>query len=145
MGGELRFCIPGEVRGKGRPRATAVNGQARMFTDSKTRSYETRIADAATAALGQRPPLEGPLEMHIRVRLVPPASTPKKARVLMIAGSLMPTKKPDLDNVLKAILDGCNKIAFQDDVLVVKFSAVKIYADVSGVDVLIRPYIQKAP
>lgn len=144
---DLRFTIPGEPRGKGRPRIGKTggpNGHARMFTDPKTRSYEGLIAMAAQAALDGRPPMDCPLEVHVRVRLVPPASASKKACAAMLAGDLPPTKKPDLDNVVKAVLDGCNGVAFRDDVLVVKQSATKFYAVTPGVDVLIRPLQRKA-
>lgn len=136
----LAFTVPGEVRGKGRPRATAVNGRARMFTDRKTANYESLVALAAETALAGRAPFDCPLEVHMRVRMVPAASASGKAKAAMLAGTMPPTKLPDLDNCLKAVLDGCNKVAFQDDRQVVAITAAKIYAATAGVDVLMRPY-----
>jgi Holliday junction resolvase RusA-like endonuclease len=111
-----------------------------MFTDTKTANYEGMVAMAAERAMDGAKPFDCPLEFHLRVRMVPAASVSRKAREAMLAGLIPPTKKPDLDNVVKAILDGCNAVAFRDDVLVVSQTATKVYADTAGVDVLIRRF-----
>ena len=41
----------------------------------------------------------------------------------------MPGSRPDLDNFIKAALDGCNEIVFRDDSLVVTIMASKRYSD----------------
>lgn len=137
----LDFTIPGDPRGKGRPRATTIGGHARMFTDSKTASYENLVKLAASQALGGRTPLDCPLTVIVTVRMTPAASHSAKKRAAMLAGEIAPTKLPDLDNVVKAVLDGCNKVAFRDDALVVSLIARKRYAEVAGVDVEISPTI----
>ena len=135
----LVFTIPGEARGKGRPRATTIGGHARMFTDSKTASYENLVKLAASQALGSRQPFDEPLMMIVTVRMTPAASDSGKKRAAKLAGTILPTKLPDLDNVVKAVLDGCNKVAFRDDALVVRLVAEKAYAETPGVDVMINP------
>lgn len=141
----LAFTIPGDPRGKGRPRATVFKGKegvparARMYADSKTVSYENLVKVAAHAALAGRQPLDEPLTMRVLVRMVPAASHSAKKQAAMLAGAIWPTKLPDLDNVVKAVLDGCNKVAFRDDALVVRLSAQKTYATTAGVDVTIQP------
>lgn len=140
----LAFTIPGDPRGKGRPRATTIGGHARMFTDAKTASYENLVKLAASRALGDRAPLDVPLTVVVTVRMVPAASASRKNRANMLSGAIAPTKLPDLDNVVKAVLDGCNKVAFRDDALVVSLIARKRYAEVAGVDVEISPTILRA-
>lgn len=137
MSADLAFTIPGAPRGKGRPRATSFGGNVRLYTDAKTASYEGLIAHAAHQALGAREPLGGPLVVTVLVRLTPAASTSKTARTAMLAGAIHPTKKPDLDNVVKAVLDGCNGVAFGDDAQVCWVNAGKVYAAAAGVDVVI--------
>lgn len=137
----LAFTIPGDPRGKGRPRATTIGGHARMFTDSKTASYENLVKLAASRAIGDRTPLDEPLTVVVTVRMTPAASHSEKKRRAMIAGEIAPTKLPDLDNVVKAVLDGCNKVAFRDDALIVSLIARKRYAATPGVDVEISPTI----
>lgn len=137
----LAFTIPGDPRGKGRPRATTIGGHARMFTDSKTASYENLVKLAASQALAGRSPFDCPLTVIVTVRMVPAASSSAKKRAAMLSGEMAPTKLPDLDNVVKAVLDGCNKVAFRDDALVVSLIARKQYAATPGVDVEICPTI----
>jgi len=45
------------------------------------------------------------------------------------------TTKPDLDNLIKSILDALNKVAFLDDKQVVSIQARKQYAASSGVKI----------
>ena len=47
----------------------------------------------------------------------------------MLTGNLRPTKKPDLDNVAKIILDSLNKIAYDDDSQIVDLHIRKYYSD----------------
>jgi Holliday junction resolvase RusA-like endonuclease len=133
----VAFTIPGAARGKGRPRATRFGKGVRLYTDAKTASYEGLIAYAAQQALGRRDPLAGALVVTVLVRIAPTLSTSKKARAEMLAGTLHPAKKPDLDNVVKSVLDGCNGVAFRDDAQVCWLNVGKIYAANAGVDVVI--------
>jgi Holliday junction resolvase RusA-like endonuclease len=70
----------------------------------------------ATDAMGGEPPIEGPVEVRIWATWLCPKShyrvrtpTPEKYR----------TGRPDIDNVLKAICDGLNCVAWLDDAQVV--------------------------
>ena len=46
----------------------------------------------------------------------------------MYAGDIRPTKKPDIDNILKSLFDGLNKTAFSDDTQIISVEAEKYYA-----------------
>lgn len=65
-------------------------------------------------------------------------STSKKKRQQMLAGLIRPTKKPDLDNVIKSILDALNKVAYHDDTQIVSLSMEKFYSDSPRVEVTIN-------
>ena len=39
------------------------------------------------------------------------------------------TQRPDIDNLLKSILDGLNKVAFVDDCQVVELKSKKVFSD----------------
>ncbi|MEI6439029.1 MAG: RusA family crossover junction endodeoxyribonuclease [Alphaproteobacteria bacterium] len=134
----ITFTVPGIARGKGRPRVARRGAHVALYTDAKTASYEGLVAMAAQAALAGQAPLNGPVIMTMLVRIAPPQSISKSARQAMLSGQFAPTKKPDLDNVTKAILDGCNGVAFQDDKQVVEIYAAKIFAEVAGVDVTLK-------
>jgi Holliday junction resolvase RusA-like endonuclease len=47
---------------------------------------------------------------------------------MALAGEVLPTTKPDADNVVKAVFDGLNGVLWRDDVLVVDLRVRKRYA-----------------
>jgi len=48
-----------------------------------------------------------------------------------------PTVPPDLDKLIRAVLDGLTAIAYKDDAQVTEIRAVKIYGDRPGVEIQI--------
>ena len=135
----VTFLVPGEPVGKGRPRIGKVGAHARMFTPAKTASYEGLIALAGTEAMAGRMLLEGAVMVEMRIVLAIPQSMSKKRKAMAVAGELFPTKKPDMDNVIKAIYDGLNGVVWKDDVQVVDAFVRKRYGEVPGVHVRIVP------
>lgn len=131
----VTFNIPGQPQGKGRPRVGKVGAHARMFTPAKTVAYEGLIAHAAQAALAGRPMLDGPVAINLFLDCQVPASWSGKKQRAALAGEHMPTTKPDADNVLKAVCDGCNGVLWRDDVQVVDVRLRKRYAATPGVRV----------
>jgi Holliday junction resolvase RusA-like endonuclease len=135
----LEFRVPGDPRGKGRPRFSSAGGHVRTYTDDKTASYENLVSLAAARALDGAAPFGGPVSVYMRAEFSIPAGANATKRAAMLAGEIEPTKLPDLDNVLKAVLDGCNRVAFTDDKLVTHIHAVKVYGATPGVTVTITP------
>lgn len=135
----LRFTIPGEVKAWSRAGlGRTASGKPMHFTPKATRRNEAAWAAAAYEALRGGAPLEGPLQVFVTARFMPPKSAPKKTLAGMLSGHIFPTRRPDLDNVLKN-LDGLNGVAFRDDAQVVQITAAKVYAESAGVDVTIIP------
>ncbi len=119
----LRIVIPGEMRGKGRPRFTARNGFGRAFTDAKTANAEAWVkacaVEAGASACGY------PVRLTMEITAPIPKSWSKRAKADAIDGRLLPTGKPDLDNCLKLVCDALNGIAWLDDKQVVEVTARK--------------------
>ena len=127
----VKFFIPGNPKAKGRPKFAVRGGFARAYTPAKTRDYEQTVAQHGREAIKE--PLEGPLCVDLTFALPVPASTSKK-----LAKTLLNTphqKKPDLDNLIKAVTDGLNGIAYIDDGQISEIRARKIYSDNPGVSV----------
>lgn len=131
----ISFTVTGKPHAKARPWATSVNGRAHVYTPPGTRTYEAGVRAAAVAALGDHKAFDGAVHVSITMRLQPPQSTSNSQKLRMLTGAIKPTKRPDLDNVVKAIIDGCNGIVFRDDSDIVSIIATKIYAEAPGVDV----------
>lgn len=135
----VSFFVPTEPVGKGRPRVSTIGGHARMFTPKKTANYETLISMAAQQAMQGRELIAGPVLMELAIRVSVAASWSKKKTAEALQGLVMPTKKPDADNILKAICDGINGIVFKDDVQVVNVSLSKRFSETPGVTVRVVP------
>lgn len=131
----ITFVVPGSPQGKGRPRVGTISGRARVFTPAKTVAYEGLIAHAAQQAMAGRPLIDGPVSCAIAIDAPIPASWSKRKQAAALAGELMPTTRPDLDNVVKAIFDGCNGVLWCDDAQIVDLSVRKRYAATPGVRV----------
>lgn len=134
----LSFEIPGRPTGKGRPKFARRGNVVATYTDAKTVSYENRVALFAHQAMRGRPMLDGPLHVTVLAYFAPPKSAPKARRAAMLAGQLRPTVKPDLDNIVKAVLDGLQGVAFVDDVTVTWINVGKFYADADRVIVSVE-------
>lgn len=121
----LAFEVPGEPRGKGRPRFSS-DGHA--YTDSETRAYENKIIAYYRKQIGA---FRWPDSAFVCVDVVAvypiPKSATKSAVAGMQAGGILPSRKPDIDNVLKVVLDALNGVAYKDDSRVVCVSARKVY------------------
>lgn len=84
------------------------------------------------------------IENRIKVTIIAyfdiPKSTSKKKETEMLNQSISPTKKPDIDNITKIVLDSMNKFAFKDDTQVTKLEVEKKYATESKIYVKIEEY-----
>jgi Holliday junction resolvase RusA-like endonuclease len=130
----VRIDLAGPPRGKGRGRAVATPQGARVYTDAKTRGYESALRYAAQKAMNGRAPIEGPVRLTMTVFFGIPESWPKRKRAQALAGTLWPTVKPDADNSLK-LTDALNAIAFRDDKQVVIASVFKCYSERPGLTI----------
>lgn len=142
----IAFTVHGEPVGKGRPRAFRAGKGIRMFTPAKTKSYESSVAEAGLIAMADAKlqPLIGAVSLTLAIWVGIPVSWSKKRKAAALAGDEYPAKKPDVDNVIKAICDGLNGIAWCDDAQVVDVIARKRYSAEPCVHVHIsRPELTK--
>lgn len=137
----LTFHIDINPVPKGRPKFSKIGGFVRTYTPKKTQDFETEVREAAKQAMN-REPLEGPLAVYLYFRLPIPKSYPKKRIAACLSGSDRPTKKPDLDNLAKSVLDALNGVIYQDDSQIVSLHMTKVYSQHPGIDLLIREQIE---
>ena len=133
----IRFSVPGEPQGKGRARVGSVNGRARMFTPQKTVAYEGLVAMAAQKAMDGGPLLLGPCSIEVSCLFSIPRGWSKKKAAQALSGAIHPTKKPDADNVLKAVCDALNGVVWKDDTQAVEVRVRKLYAPLPCVTVTV--------
>lgn len=124
------LTIPGDPVAKARPRV----GKYGTFTPQKTKNYETLVKELYFTKYGQTL-MEGELKIDLKAFFSIPKSTSKKKRAEMQDGRIRPTKKPDIDNIIKSVTDALNGVAYVDDSQVVEIVAHKHYSDVPRVEI----------
>ena len=100
---EIWFRINGDPKGKARARCTCRGGRPRMYADPATAVYQVMIKELANEAFRGVPlPLRGPVEVHVlAVRKRPKSRMRKKDE----NERELDVRKPDADNIKKAVLD----------------------------------------
>ncbi len=132
------FEMPGEIVGKARPRMNTRTGRA--YTPSKTKNYEYFLRQWFIRKYPNFKQLESRVKVTIVAYFDIPKSTSKKKEDEMLIGKISPTKKPDIDNIVKIILDTMNKFAFKDDTQVTKMEVEKKYNQTPKIYVKIEEY-----
>lgn len=136
---KAEFTVMGNPRGKGRPRFSNKGGFTRTYTPSKTVSYEHLVALEYERQCGGMYFDKGiPLRMVIEAYLPIPTSVSKKKHDQMVAKELYPLKKADSSNILKAVEDALNGVAYHDDVQFVDSRVMRFYGEVPRVEVMIE-------
>jgi Holliday junction resolvase RusA-like endonuclease len=109
-----------------------------MFTPLPLRRYEesikaeARIAWRAFASkhlMSRTDKISGPVRMMMTFTIKTPATWPNAKRAAALAGNLLPTGRPDLLNLGKAIEDALQGVCYEDDKLVVESSLQKVYGE----------------
>lgn len=131
----IEIVLLGAPRGKERPRGTK---DGHFYTPEKTRSYEAALKYAAGEVMGARMPIDGPLEVEMKIVFPITQSWPKKRQAAARSGAERPTKKPDADNLLKT-LDALNMVVWLDDAQVVRAVVEKFYGDKPGMWIRVSP------
>lgn len=127
---KININIPGEPVAKGRPRL----GKGFTYTPEKTVNYEN-LVKLCFMQQANTNVLSGELKAEIKAYFQIPKSASKKKNTAMEKGEIRLVKRPDIDNVIKAILDSLNGLAYGDDSQVVCISAEKYYSNNPRVEV----------
>ena len=119
----VKFAIEGAAKAKQRPRINKKTG--RVYTPNATHKYEKAVKEAYK---GNYFFDNEYISIKILFKFKIPKSYTKKQHSDALAGVLRPTKA-DIDNYIKSVLDGLNKVAYSDDRYIYKIEAEKIFAD----------------
>lgn len=134
----IMFKIPGDPRGKERPRRAKHGG---MYTPSETIAYEKKVKACfleAVSGCGDIQPTEGPVALRIVSKLSIPKAATKKMLDGIAKGEIFPTKKPDIDNIEKIVMDALEGLAYKNDSQVVFMLHGKHYSETPGVEVWVE-------
>lgn len=137
--GIIMVTVAGEPVGKGRPRFSSAGSFVRAYTPKKTVSFENLVRiEYGLQTNNYRFLDDDMLDLRIIAYFPIPKSTSKKKREMMLKGKIRPAKKPDADNILKAVADALNTVAYKDDRQIVDTRVRKIYSETPRTVILIK-------
>jgi Holliday junction resolvase RusA-like endonuclease len=122
---EYRLMVPGQPVAKARARTVVNRGKVRSYTPEKTARFENLVRLAFTRKFPNHVPIEGPVHLSVVAFFEPPKSMRFKDRTPELTPH---TKRPDADNIYKAVADGLNGVAFRDDSQVSSAVCLKSYS-----------------
>ena len=139
----IHVCLLGEPQGKGRPRSRIAKTRdgreyIAIYTPRATVKYEEALALAGKTAMKRRPPLTGPVKVHVLAVMSVPPSWSQKKKNDALHGTVRPTVSPDWDNIGK-VLDAFNGIVWDDDKQIVFGSVEKAYGQLPRLEVQVTP------
>lgn len=125
------FFVHGVPEQQGSTRAFVVKGRAHITTTNKNlHAWRDLIASVAQDHAEMH---SQAVSMELTFYMPKPVSAPKKKIIAM-------TKRPDLDKLIRAVLDALTGVMFRDDSQVISIYARKLYAEAGdsiGVDIRI--------
>ena len=123
---DVSFSVDGKLMGKQRPRSFSIGKQTRMYTPKETVSYEKHVANCFKEKCS---PLKENTALFIEIVIHHEyVGKVKVKREKMENLEIVPAKQPDVDNILKIIMDGLEKVAYQRDSQIIGSLAYKKYA-----------------
>ncbi|MCJ8334451.1 MAG: RusA family crossover junction endodeoxyribonuclease [Epibacterium sp.] len=137
MSDDIQFVMYGKIEAYRRMRTTKTG---RSYPDPKGVDWAKKVRNAYLDAGGYQ--FKGPVKVGIVAYFgIPQATSKNKRRMLDEAGGWdgSACKKPDADNIAKAILDSLNNVAYKDDAQVSVLHVFKTWAFTERVLVRISP------
>jgi crossover junction endodeoxyribonuclease RusA len=120
----LELFVAGEPKPQGSMIAFKTKSGKVLMRHSNNKMGEWRLRIASEVQqIYKEPPVTDPIEITINFFL----KRPKRKN------AIMPTTRPDLDKLVRAVLDALTGIAFADDSQVLVIKATKVYSDRMGV------------
>ncbi len=147
------FTVPGAIVGKGRPRFTTFKvfdkvknkyvTRVKVYTPQNTVDYEQKIA------MYYRKTTSYKSNKALRVKIFAyrevPKSTTKKLKNCLLDKTFFCTVKPDIDNIIKVVLDALNDVAYYDDIQVCQLVIMREYAENECLKVCIEEIGERKP
>jgi len=142
MVGEPQGSPRTHPRGRGLLRTVKSRGAtAQRRARNRVRTLNERdLAWAAKLAMGSREPTRLPVAIDVSAYLEIPSSWSRAKRDAALAGTLLPTGKPDAHNLLKIAADSLRGIVLGDDAAVVDATVRKRYCDDPRLRIKVREF-----
>ena len=122
----MEIVVYGEPIPQGRPRF--ANGHA--YEPQRSKNYKLLVRFWVTQHLKKLDafkPFKIPVKVDLTFHMGVPSSWAKEKRIRAINGQIRPSSRPDIDNLVKSVLDSCNGLLWVDDCIITDLAARKRY------------------
>ena len=125
-----QFVIKLEPMAQSRPRFARRGRGVVAYEKKEMKTWRAECLKLIEEVFETKDLIEGPLKIDATFYIRPPKYIllKKKLKERLEAEKILCSKKPDIDNYLKALLDSMTGIVFKDDGQVVECSARKLYS-----------------
>lgn len=122
----LNVFVPGDPKGQPRPRAFSSHGHARVYDPGTAEGWKGEIARAVGLVAS---PYLGPCSVDLVFVFARPKHHYRKNGSVRETAPFWHASKPDIDNVVKAVLDALTQLGvWRDDSQVVTLRVQKRFA-----------------
>jgi len=137
----MQFEFEGPPIPQHRPRFHIYGNKPVAHSDQKAEKNSMRghMVMQKIPTYDQIIPPKTPIKLEILFYFEYPPSASKRKRILAKEKPIPMTVKPDLDNLIKFILDCGNKVLWEDDNIIFDIHAKKYYADCAKTVLRIYP------
>ena len=141
----ISIVYKGKVQAQQRPRNRVVRTKdgrvfAQTYEAQESRDFKSYFHLTAQSQMAEKglKTITGPCRLSVLVYMPIPSSFSQKKRKQALTGEILPAKKPDVDNILKAVMDALNGVAYADDRLVVRAFVRKAYDETEAVVAIVE-------
>lgn len=124
----IEYTLHIKPLGKGRPRAVRRGRHITLYTPAATKEYEAKVHTDWVENVKTQVKADY-YDVGIVFYIKMPKSFTAKQRKAVQDVGYRHNKKPDIDNLGKAILDALNGIAYPDDCMICDLNQKKRYSD----------------
>lgn len=133
----LKIVVLGNPVSQLRPiLSTQGENKVTVIDPPKTRKFKEKVSTTAKRYVGVGwELLDVPLKVRIDFHREIPKSWSKKKTEQAVNGEILPRTKPDVDNYIKAVLDGLTGVVWKDDNIIIEITGRKHYSKVPRTEV----------
>lgn len=132
----IKFTINIPPHPQERPRFRRVGNFVQTYDPPNSKAYKKKVENVARL-YAPSTPIDSPIKINMTFFMPIPKSKSKAWKRRALLGLELPDRKPDNDNLAKAILDAMNEIIYKDDARITDLNLKKRYSDVPRTEVVI--------
>jgi len=123
----ISFFAAGDPKAKGSKHGYIVGGHVNVTEGKSSKSWEATVRAHVAGLEFER--ISGPVWVKLDFYLpLPKSRAPKPGSKDYWKRNPVPDGPPDIDKLIRAILDALNKVVFEDDARIIEIRATKQYS-----------------